>query len=277
MTGRPRSPGWCPPWHQGRGLATEAATAMVGLPGRRRRTLGSSRTSTRTTTASAAVAARLGLRRTDVVEDGEVRVGPRRRGRGRLRGEWQAGDDAREERLRDPHGWLAITAIHWLSPAPQRFDDVPGAWSGDERRRHRHARSGARPSAAGRRHPHRRGAPVRAARRARSDRGLRRCRRPGGRARRPRPSCAPAIRTPRTCGPTAARPAIPPDPAWVAARAASSPTRTPDGDAVGEVVFASRRHRASAGRLGRGGRRASGSCSATPRRASRRTRPSVSW
>ena len=48
--------------------------------------------------------------------------------------EWQAWRDAREERLRDPHGWLAITAIHWLTPAPQRFDDVPGEWSGDERR-----------------------------------------------------------------------------------------------------------------------------------------------
>ena len=48
--------------------------------------------------------------------------------------EWQAWRDAREERLRDPHGWLSITAIHWLTPAPQRFDDVPGEWSGDERR-----------------------------------------------------------------------------------------------------------------------------------------------
>ena len=43
-------------------------------------------------------------------------------------GEWQAWHDAREERLRDPHGWLAITAIHWLTEAPQRFDDVPGEW-----------------------------------------------------------------------------------------------------------------------------------------------------
>lgn len=46
-------------------------------------------------------------------------------------GEWQAWRDAREERLRDPRGWLAITAIHWLTGTPQRFDDVPGAWSGD--------------------------------------------------------------------------------------------------------------------------------------------------
>ena len=48
-------------------------------------------------------------------------------------GEWQAWRDGREERLRDPRGWLAITAIHWLTPQPQRFDDVPGVWTGAER------------------------------------------------------------------------------------------------------------------------------------------------
>ncbi|GAA2145465.1 DUF1684 domain-containing protein [Nocardioides koreensis] len=47
-------------------------------------------------------------------------------------GELQAWRDAREERLRDPRGWLAITAIHWLTVTPQRFDDVPGEWCGDE-------------------------------------------------------------------------------------------------------------------------------------------------
>jgi uncharacterized protein (DUF1684 family) len=47
--------------------------------------------------------------------------------------EWQVWHDAREERLRDPHGWMAITAIHWLTPQPQRFDDVPGEWSGSDR------------------------------------------------------------------------------------------------------------------------------------------------
>lgn len=46
---------------------------------------------------------------------------------------WQAWHDARETRLRDPRGWLAITAIHWLTERPERFDDVPGEWSGDER------------------------------------------------------------------------------------------------------------------------------------------------
>ena len=42
--------------------------------------------------------------------------------------DWAAWHAAREERLRDPRGWLAITAIHWLTAEPQRFDDVPGAW-----------------------------------------------------------------------------------------------------------------------------------------------------
>jgi len=46
--------------------------------------------------------------------------------------EWAAWHAAREERLRAPHGWLAITAIHWLTGEPQRFDDVPGAWHDSE-------------------------------------------------------------------------------------------------------------------------------------------------
>ncbi len=48
-------------------------------------------------------------------------------------GEWQAWRDVREKRLRDPRGWLAITAVHWLTAAPQRFDDIPGEWYGDAR------------------------------------------------------------------------------------------------------------------------------------------------
>ena len=49
-----------------------------------------------------------------------------------FRGDWRAWRDTRERRLRDPRGWLAITAIHWLSAAPQRFDDVPGEWRDGE-------------------------------------------------------------------------------------------------------------------------------------------------
>ncbi len=47
--------------------------------------------------------------------------------------EWEAWHEAREQRLRDPRGWLGITAIHWLTDAPQRFDDLPGGWSSHER------------------------------------------------------------------------------------------------------------------------------------------------
>jgi uncharacterized protein (DUF1684 family) len=45
---------------------------------------------------------------------------------------WRAWRDQREARLRDPGGWLAITAIHWLTAEAQRFDDVPGAWRCDD-------------------------------------------------------------------------------------------------------------------------------------------------
>jgi uncharacterized protein (DUF1684 family) len=115
------------PAHQGRGLATEAATAMVD----RLASAGITRLVAHIHpdhAASAVVGARLGLRPTNVVEDGEVRWVHD------FHAEWQSWRDAREERLRDPHGWLSITAIHWLSPAPQRFDDAPGEWSGSDRR-----------------------------------------------------------------------------------------------------------------------------------------------
>ena len=34
-----------------------------------------------------------------------------------------------EARLADPHGFLTVTALHWLTGTAQRFDGVPGAWS----------------------------------------------------------------------------------------------------------------------------------------------------
>lgn len=43
--------------------------------------------------------------------------------------EWQEWRRQREERLRDPSGFLAITGLHWLGEKPQRFDDVPGSWT----------------------------------------------------------------------------------------------------------------------------------------------------
>ncbi|MBT0769968.1 DUF1684 domain-containing protein [Kineosporia sp. J2-2] len=43
--------------------------------------------------------------------------------------DWQEWTREREAKLADPHGFLAITGLHWLEEAPQRFDDAPGAWS----------------------------------------------------------------------------------------------------------------------------------------------------
>jgi uncharacterized protein (DUF1684 family) len=43
--------------------------------------------------------------------------------------QWQQWHAAHEERRADPHGFLAITGLHWLTGSPQRFDDAPGAWS----------------------------------------------------------------------------------------------------------------------------------------------------
>ncbi|MFG2454133.1 DUF1684 domain-containing protein [Streptomyces sp. NPDC048512] len=41
---------------------------------------------------------------------------------------WQEWHSRQEARLADPHGFLAITGLHWLSEEPQRFPDAPGAW-----------------------------------------------------------------------------------------------------------------------------------------------------
>jgi uncharacterized protein (DUF1684 family) len=43
--------------------------------------------------------------------------------------EWAQWHARQEARLADPHGFLAITSLHWLAPQPQRFPDAPGRWS----------------------------------------------------------------------------------------------------------------------------------------------------
>ena len=43
--------------------------------------------------------------------------------------DWQSWHRDHDRRLSDPHGFLAITDLHWLSETPQRFDDAPGEWS----------------------------------------------------------------------------------------------------------------------------------------------------
>ena len=46
--------------------------------------------------------------------------------------EWEEWHHKVESRLADPHGFLAITSLHWLTPEPQRFDDAAGSWSTGE-------------------------------------------------------------------------------------------------------------------------------------------------
>ncbi|MCS0603134.1 DUF1684 domain-containing protein [Streptomyces sp. LP11] len=43
--------------------------------------------------------------------------------------EWEDWHRAKEEVLAGPHGFLAITSLHWLTPEPSVFEDAPGAWS----------------------------------------------------------------------------------------------------------------------------------------------------
>lgn len=43
--------------------------------------------------------------------------------------EWEEWHRQHEANLADPHGFLAITALHWLNEEPQRFDGLPGTWT----------------------------------------------------------------------------------------------------------------------------------------------------
>jgi uncharacterized protein len=43
--------------------------------------------------------------------------------------EWRRWHSAHEARVGDPHGFLAVTSLHWLQDAPERFADAPGEWS----------------------------------------------------------------------------------------------------------------------------------------------------
>ena len=46
--------------------------------------------------------------------------------------EWEQWYADHQKVLADPHGFLAITSLHWLSAQPQRFPDAPGSWSTGE-------------------------------------------------------------------------------------------------------------------------------------------------
>jgi uncharacterized protein (DUF1684 family) len=43
--------------------------------------------------------------------------------------EWEAWHSRHEKQRASEHGFLAITGLHFLTEAPQRFADAPGAWS----------------------------------------------------------------------------------------------------------------------------------------------------
>jgi uncharacterized protein (DUF1684 family) len=42
---------------------------------------------------------------------------------------WKAWRAEREAALSAPHGWLSLTAFHWLDTEPARLDGLPGLWA----------------------------------------------------------------------------------------------------------------------------------------------------
>jgi uncharacterized protein len=46
--------------------------------------------------------------------------------------EWQQWHQQHERDLADPHGFLAVTGLYWLSATPERFPGAPGLWSSDD-------------------------------------------------------------------------------------------------------------------------------------------------
>jgi uncharacterized protein len=47
---------------------------------------------------------------------------------GTFAADWETWHRQHEEVRADPHGFLAITGLHWLTGEPQRFPDAPGEW-----------------------------------------------------------------------------------------------------------------------------------------------------
>lgn len=46
---------------------------------------------------------------------------------------WLAWRAERDAALAEPHGWLSLTALHWLSATPAAQGDLPGLWWSDAR------------------------------------------------------------------------------------------------------------------------------------------------
>ncbi|MGV9743830.1 DUF1684 domain-containing protein [Rhodococcus zopfii] len=45
--------------------------------------------------------------------------------------DWQQWHAVRNDALRQPLGWLSLTALHWLDENPTEFDEAPGSWHVD--------------------------------------------------------------------------------------------------------------------------------------------------
>jgi uncharacterized protein (DUF1684 family) len=45
---------------------------------------------------------------------------------------WTSWHAERESVLREPHGWLSLTALQWLTSAPAGYPDLPGSWRSTE-------------------------------------------------------------------------------------------------------------------------------------------------
>jgi len=45
---------------------------------------------------------------------------------------WQEWHREHERQLADPHGFLAVTGLYWLTATPTRYPGAPGAWATDE-------------------------------------------------------------------------------------------------------------------------------------------------
>ncbi|WP_426593268.1 DUF1684 domain-containing protein [Cellulomonas sp. McL0617] len=43
--------------------------------------------------------------------------------------DWETWHASREAYFAQPHGWVAITALHWLTAQAQTFDEFPGRWA----------------------------------------------------------------------------------------------------------------------------------------------------
>lgn len=46
--------------------------------------------------------------------------------------DWRAWRRERESDLATEHGWLSLTALHWLDRSPRRYEDLPGSWWFDD-------------------------------------------------------------------------------------------------------------------------------------------------